>query len=194
MSKKIIATIILVAVLLIGSLAYFFTRPKTEFDRLGKLKKLHPEWAVYVDDLVAETKKYNDGTNTRESYLAIAMAWKTLADRTKNPEQYREALSIYEAGIATSEGKDFLMYDNAGSMAIYLGDYTLAETYYKKAIELSPGTAGLYEKLAELYEYKLKKPSAEIIALYDAAIKNVVLNPGYPVELKKSYLERVKNK
>jgi len=180
MSKKnkiIIFGAILILAILAGFIFFFITRNKNSSDNsqeLNLLREKYPNFVSFVDEIEKENVNMKSDPELIKNYLALGMAWKSLADRTLAAEHYKKALEIYQQGIEKTGGKNTLFLMNAGHMAEYLKDYNSAESYYKKAIEVSPGESEYYITLAELYEYKMKKSKDEIIALYDAGLKRVL--------------------
>lgn len=171
-------------------LVLIVTRGTNLEQKLSTIKEQQPDLVSYVESVTQRMQEVKADPNNKELIVSLGMAWKSLADRTGELDFYREALVVYERGNELSDGKDMLFLTNAGNMAVYLGDYTLAEKYYKEAIQSSPGTVALYEKLIELYEFKMNKPHEEIMVVFEEAEKRVVINAGYLAELKEHYLER----
>jgi tetratricopeptide (TPR) repeat protein len=194
MTKKIFCLIL--AVLIIAAAGwYFFTGDKRQAD-LENLKEQYPKLTVYVDDVINKQESLKENENEIERYTSLGLAWKSLADWARSEgvgnynDYYREALKVYEAGIDKSLRRNTLLMINAGNIAKYLVDYRLTENYYKEAISVSPGDETYYALLAELYEYEMKKPKEEVLAVYDEGLKRV-LNVGWLTARKEAYLERL---
>jgi len=194
--EKIIMIFILTLIVLAGGW-YFYSRPDNAQSELEKLKSEYPELASYVDEVIELKNKLKE-ENKVESYVALGLALKSLADWAKNAgvenykDYYQQALRVYEEGILITNRKNTLFMENAGNMAKYLENYELAEDYYKEAISVSPGDDNYYILLAELYEYRMNKTKEEVAAVYDEGMSRVI-NPGYLEKLKESYLERAGN-
>lgn len=198
--------VILVLVILLFVLAflgwrYFFTNSKqakqgqtTDLHSLEistasleQLKKDYPQLVSFVDDIKAEAEKVQVAPNEIVNYFDLGLAWKSLADRTKNKEHYRSALLVYEAGIKKTAGKNTIFFNNAGHMAEYLEDYNLAEQYYRQAINVDSGDFNNYVNLIELYQYKLKKSKPEIMAVFDEALAKVITNRSDVLKFKEIF-------
>ncbi len=171
-TKIILAIIVILAVLAILFFIYY-PKPK-EFD---VLKENYPELSSFIEKIESANVEMESDSELIENYLELGLAWKSLADRTNESSHYEKALQAYKQGVIKTQEKNTVLLMNAGNMAKYINDYSLAEQYYKKAIEVSPGEVNFYITLAELYEYKMKKDKSEIIALYEQGIKRV-LNPS----------------
>lgn len=184
--QKVLTGILLVSVLaLVGAGCV-----KKSSSSLESIKTQYPDLVAYVDDIKKWQTQLDADPARIDSYLTLGLAWKSLADRSRDKAHYVEALRVYEAGSKKAEGKNTVLVTNAAKMAAYAGDYPLAEKYYLDAITLAPGETDYYMWLAEFYEYTLKKPSTEIVALLDEGIRRAVINAPL-VKYKKNYLERI---
>ena len=193
--KKII---LIILILLLAVLAgwYFFSWRNQNIN-LEKIKSTYPDLTVYVDNVVKAQASFNQNKDDIDNYIVLGLAWKSLADwsRKDDPENYknyyREALKVYQSGIDKSLRRNTLLMTNAASMAKYLGDYKLAEEYYKEAISIAPGDESYYISLAQLYEYQMKKSKEEVLAVYEEGLKRVLSLAGLTAQ-KEAYLERNK--
>jgi len=172
----------------------YFRFPRGEhykvMQELEKIKQGQPELAEYAGNVINELNEFEEGSENFEQYLALGLAWKGLADRTRDNNHYQQALNVYESAIDSSERKNTIALMNGGNMSIYLGDYQKAEKYYNEAVNLTPGDAVPYLKLMELYRYKMRKSADEIIQMLDRGIKKMF----YPLILilrKASYLKEI---
>jgi len=192
--KKIIFAIL--ALIIIAAAGWYFFSWKNQNINLEKIKSAYPDLAVYVDNVTKAQASLSENKDEIENYVVLGLNWKTLADwsQKEDPENYknyyREALKTYQAGIEKSLRKNTLLMTNAASMAKYLGDYKLAEDYYKEAISIAPGDESYYISLAELYEYQMKKSKEEVLAVYDEGLKWVINKTGLTAE-KEAYLQRL---
>ena len=200
MNKKII--IFVFALLIAGAGIYFyfnFPQEEAEQNRLEELKQQRPEWAEFIDRIAAWEGEVSKDENNIEAYNALGLAWKSLADRARDSQTdnyrdfYLRALEAYKKGIEITGGKNTLFITNAGTIAKFLGEYDLAEKYYRDAISASPGEAPYYVWLAELYEYKMGKTKEEIVAVYDEGLKRVI-SRDFLQKRKESYLRRAEGK
>jgi tetratricopeptide (TPR) repeat protein len=172
MAKKkviVIVVILIIAALGVGAAVYYFS----SFDyqvkkRLGGKSEL---LAKYEKIKTAENKNKAEGKVDLGRLFLIGMEWKGLGDLTKDKFFYTKALETYQSGMETFGEKNVLLFWNAGRVAESLEDYNLAESYYKKSIEITAGYDDPYRNLAEMYQYKMKKSPAEILAVYDAGLK-----------------------
>lgn len=191
MKNKFFFTVLIIILLSIGLGVWLIFFKNSDVKELNLLKKEQPELAEYVDKIFLWKEKVKQDPSRVESYLTLGMAWKSLADRTNNPKHYKSALAVYESGIDLTERKNALFIGNAASMATHIGDFVLAERYLQEAIVVNPGDWELYQKLAELYEYNLKKEKKEILAIFDKAELRII-NKKIIEQLRKEYLERNK--
>lgn len=192
MSKTIkIILISLIIVLIVAGVALYYIFVYNSLDaKLDRLINQKPEVAQYIEEIKTFSKKLGEDRERVETYLTLGLAWKSLADRTQDSEHYRQALKIYQQGIEITRRRNTVLLNNAGDMAEYLGDFKLAEDYYKEAIEVAPGDPIGYAKLVDLYRWKLKKPSEEIIAVFDQGIARM-FNPAPLKAAKEQYLEEI---
>ena len=192
--KKIFFLIL--AILIIVSGWYFFSM-KNKQTELEKVKLDHPNLESYVDGVTKAQTDFDQNKDEINNYVMLGLAWKSLADWSQKEgvenykDYYREALKVYEMGIEKTKRKNTLLMTNAANMEKYLGEYKLAEEYYKEAISVSQGDESYYVYLAELYEYQLGKSKEEILAIYDEGLKWVI-NKNWLESEKESYLERNK--
>lgn len=195
MKKYIILSLVVLAA--VGGGAWYYFQIQPQAPDLKELGNRGGMIAKYAGDAAVWEQKIKEVPDRVESYSTLGMAYKALADyaceaKIKNcQELYRQALEVYKKGIDLTQRKNSLMMTNAANMEIYLGEYAQAEEYFKEAISLSPGEAGYYKMLAELYEYQMHKSKEEVLAVYDSAAKRV-LNPASLEKLKQGYLERNK--
>ncbi|MDD5290724.1 MAG: hypothetical protein PHZ04_01280 [Patescibacteria group bacterium] len=194
--KKII--FIILVLIIVGAGGWYFFASHKEQARLEDLKQQYPKLANYIDDVIEKQANLEEDKNDIERYTTLGLAWKSLADWAKQAgiadyaSYYQKALDIYEQGIKKTSRRNTLLMTNAGNMAKYLGDYKLAENYYKEAISVSPGDETYYSLLADLYEYEMGKTKEEIIAVYDEGLKHV-LNTGWLTAGKEAYLGRAES-
>ena len=195
MNKKVIVFIILALVIIVALGWYFYPKENIQ-SQLEKIKQEYPELASQVDDVIEWENKLKEDESIIENYLTLGLAWKSLADRTKDrqitnyKDYYQKALGVYQQGIEITNHHNALFMNNAGNMAKYLEDYELVEDYYQEAISVDPGRDVYYIALAELYEHEMNKTKDEIIAVYDEGISRIV-NPGFLEKRKESYLNRI---
>ncbi|MFC1613039.1 tetratricopeptide repeat protein [Patescibacteria group bacterium] len=194
MLKKKNFIIYILIIFTVATAVVYFCFPKgknyTVIKELEKIKQENSEMSVYVDNVINELNRFEESEKEFEKYLALGLAWKGLADRTMDNNHYQQALNIYESAIDSSERKNMIALMNAGNMSVYLGDYQKAEKYYNECVNLAPGDVVPYLKLMELYRYKMKKNSDEIVQMLDRGIKKMF----YPLILilrKASYLKEI---
>lgn len=174
-SKKSKYLLLAVAAIVVGSALWYRESQAADLRALTALKKSRPEIALYIDQISALLKKKPGKKELGNYYANLGLAWKSLADRTKNNAYYREALAVYEKGIQASGRKNTLFLFNAGNMAIYLKDYQRARQYYEEAMRAAPGDPEAYIRLANLHKDYLRSSPTVIIAIYDKGIKRMVM-------------------
>lgn len=198
MLKKIIIAFLVLIFVAVG--LYLFLSSKSEnFSKnniLQELENNHPELSEYIKEVEEAQKEFEMNPDDIAQYNHLGLAWKGLADRVNDLKLsnrdyfYEQALDVYLAGVEASDRKNTLLIVNAGNMAQYLEKYEQAEDLYKEAIFVSPGDWTYYVRLADLYEYKMKKSSDEILAVYESG-EEKVMNPESLITIKEQYLNRI---
>jgi len=94
---------------------------------LEEVRAGYPELSPYIDDIIKWENTLKEEKDKLENYAALGLAWKSLADRTKNPEHYQRALGVYEEAIEKTGGQNGLYLLNAGNMENRLKNYQKAE-------------------------------------------------------------------
>lgn len=122
--------------------------------------------------------------------FSLGMAWKSQGDATQDKYFYQKALETYETGIKYYGKENVLFYWNAGKMAEYLLNYPLAETYYRKSIEISSPYNEPYEYLFDLYANKMKKTPDECIKVLNEGIEKTAGSASLVLK-KCSYLRTI---
>lgn len=176
-NRLLVALMLGLAVLgLIGFVVYKRVAPDPSISpsALEELKAKRPDLTEIIGNIEQRVEQLAADPSRRETYVSLGFWWKSLADQTLDVAYYRQAMRVYEAGIELTKGKDALLIINAGNMARYVKDFSLAEKRYLAALALAPGDWSLYERLIELYEYDMKKSKDEILAVYDEAKKRVI--------------------
>lgn len=165
MKKKyfFVGGVLLVLLLLGGGIFFSY---KSSFEEKKILSELQgkPE-LLKTYDRVKELEKKNKENNSSDiaGLINLGFEWKSLGDATENPFYYKKALEVYKIGIKNFGDKNVPFYWNAGKVAQTLQDYSLAEFYFREAIRIAPSYNESYLYLAELYEYKMKKPDTEVL-------------------------------
>lgn len=187
--KKYWPIFLVVVVLAAAGIFIYTQRQNSNIQSLQALKKEQPALAEFTDDIIRllRTKPAKGGET--KHYLELGLAWKSLADRTNNKEHYRAALKVYQDGLTFSKRNNTLFLNNAGSMAIYTGDYELARGFFEEAIRVAPGDAEAYLRLANLHKDYLRSTPETIIGIYDQGIAST----PYAADLKAKKDEYVKN-
>lgn len=182
--------IFLVVIVLAGAGIFIYSqRQNSASQSLAALKKEQPALAEYTDDIVRLLRTKPAKGEETKYYLELGLAWKSLADRTNNKEHYRAALKVYQDGLTFTKRSNTLFLNNAGSMAIYIGDYELARGFYEEAIRVAPGDPDAYLRLANLHKDYLRSAPETIIGIYDQGIAST----PYAADLKAKKDEYVKN-
>lgn len=197
--KTNISIVIIVLLLVAGGIYYLISTSGTESTEypalsvsekaLADIRSTYPDLSEFVDDIEKWQGILAEDETRTEAYLGLGLAWKSLADRTRADEHYKQALDIYEAGSHAVGRTNSILLANAGNMAIQLKQYDLVEDYYLEAIALAPGDTSLYIDLATVYEYDLQKPVEEIVAFLDKGIA-VAIPPTALERHKESLLRR----
>lgn len=128
-------------------------------------------------DIVANPDNLN-------AYIRAGFSWKVLGEATKQDIFFERSLDAYLRATKQFGMQYYMPYMNAGNIYRIRNDFEKTEEMYKKALEITPGEADLYVRLAELYRFDLKKSPEEILAVYDNGV-NRVLNT-MPIAISKA--------
>ncbi len=181
MSKKNIIIIVVSAVILLaaGAILFFQFYPENKFEQRKIIKMLSgkPELLAKYDEIKAFEKRLKaEKQNEVNLLFNLGFYWKGLGELTKENFFFEKSLAIYEKGMKVTADKNVLFYWNAGKVAERLGNFSLAEEYYKKSITISPSYEDGYINLADLYRLKLNKKPEEILAVYQAGLEATMAN------------------
>ncbi|HBX15959.1 MAG: hypothetical protein UU49_C0026G0009 [Candidatus Magasanikbacteria bacterium GW2011_GWC2_41_17] len=148
-------------------------------------------WLKQYSELKEKIKKNEEKDGKDQSaLLSLGFAWKGLGDATKDNYFLQQALKMYQQGIDQFGSENIIFYWSAGSVASSMGKFEMAENYYKSAITVAPAYAEGYTYLAELYRFKMKKNSDEVIKIYDDGLKATSGNSQLFLE-RSSYLRAI---
>ena len=148
-------------------------------------------WLKQYSELKEKIKKNEEKDGKDQSaLLSLGFAWKGLGDATKDNYFLQQALKMYQQGIDQFGNENIIFYWSAGSVAGSMGKFEMAENYYKSAIAVAPAYAEGYTYLAELYRFKMKKNSDEVIKIYDDGLKATSGNSQLFLE-RSSYLRAI---
>lgn len=188
MTKKtlgLIAASIFVLVGVIYLVFWFVAKPPSVASLQGNM-----EWVqAYNEALSYETNILKE-PKTPLWYIASAQKWKYLGDQTQDKKWYERALKILNQGIDALQRKNTLLLDNAAKVATNMGDYNLAQAFYREAIEVSPGDGSYYAALAELMYQRLRAPEKEIMNVYNEGLTRVA-GAGLVVASRAAYFKAV---
>lgn len=193
MIKKLILLACLFAVL---AIVVIFGLPTWKNAREEKLILSYLEDSQLKEDYehaMEGEEKIKEGADNLAPYIQAGFYWKTLGETTKEELFFKKALGAYSAAMEDFGMQYYMPY--SGSAGIYetLGEYENAEKNYKKAIEISPGEAPLYIRLAELYRFSMNKMPEEIQAIYNQGEQRVLDTTPLFVS-KASYLKEIGRK
>jgi len=188
LNKKTLITLLLVGALVV--LVLFYTNNSNQLAEqvtfLDELRAENSELSSYIDDLERSLTNFKE--DDVMTYADLGLAWKSLADQTRDKEHYKEAYKVYEEAVDITQRKNTLFILNAGNMAVLFEDYPLAKSYYEEAVAVAPGDIDGYQNLIELHMYQLKSPKEDILVIFDKGI-NRMINPDALVRWKESYLK-----
>lgn len=123
-------------------------------------------------------------------YFDLGLYWKSIAELGGGEPFFEESLNIYEKGIEKFGQKNILFYLNGGKLAEKLEDYSKAEKYYKKAIEISSADESGYLYLVDLYSYKMNKLKEDVLKVFEEGQKKM-MNSVPLIAGRASYLRRI---
>jgi tetratricopeptide (TPR) repeat protein len=190
MSKKLKISLGVLSVLILAGLAggvYWYLTKET---RLYNQIKDKPQLVELWNKAKNTEEKIKQKPEEAGYYMESGLDWKSLGEISEIKEFLSRSLSAYEEGIKKFGQKNILFYLNAGNLAEQMGDYTKAESYFKKAIEISSADESGYIELADLYSYKMKKSEAEVVKVYESGMK-ILMNPAPLIYARGSYLRRI---
>jgi O-antigen ligase/Tfp pilus assembly protein PilF len=115
---------------------------------------------------------------TNDEYLALLKEGLRLKGEGDmgNRDAYYKAIEIFKKATALSDSKTWIPFLNIGNLYKILGDYEQADVNYNQALQISGGDVIPYLAKIELYQLYIKKPPAEIMDLYQKALKTVTDN------------------
>lgn len=123
--------------------------------------------------MVQKLKNGEEDNRVPRPYIDAAQDLKMIGDFTRDNSWHRAALRIFERGIENTSRKNSLLIDNAGQMAFVVGDYKIAENYYREAIELAPGDATYYVHLVDTL-VKMNAGHDAIMMVFDEGARRIV--------------------
>lgn len=151
----------------------------------AELLKLFSEAKTAEAEIAADPEKVR-------RYFDAGLAWKSIGElaTTTSPLPYfRRSLAVYEKGIVKYGEQNILFYLNAAKLAERLEDFSKAERYFRKAIEISPADESSYLALAEMLDYRLHRPKEQVVAVLNSGL-NKMLNPTPLIIARAEYLRR----
>lgn len=190
MSKKLkiglLVLIVLVVAGIAGGVYWYLTKEARLYSQIKDKPQLVELWnkAKNMEAKIAQ-KPEEAGY-----YMELGLNWKSLGETANIKEFFNRSLATYEIGIKKFGQKNILFYLNAGNLAEQMGDYAKAESYFKKAIEISSADETGYIELADLYSYKMKKDKMTVVGVYESGMK-VLMNPAPLIYARGSYLRRI---
>lgn len=158
--------------------------------RLFRSIKKNPQWVALYEEAKQAEKKLKAAPDKPGLYLSAGMGWKGLGDATQDRRFLEKSLAFYEDGADRFGQSNILFYLNAGKVAESMGDYAIAEKYYRLAMSVSAADESGYLYLADLYLYKLNKSKDDMLALYTLAEK-AVSNKLTIIWSRASYLRKI---
>jgi O-antigen ligase len=93
-----------------------------------------------------------------------------------NRDSYYKSIEVFKQATALTDNKVWIPFLNLGNLYRIIGDYEQADVNYNKALEISGGDVMVYLAKIELYQLYVKKPPAEVMDLYQQALKTVTDN------------------
>ncbi|MEY4747245.1 MAG: hypothetical protein RLZZ416_294 [Candidatus Parcubacteria bacterium] len=103
-----------------------------------------------IEKLRTAIAKNQDDTT---SWLDLAIQYKTVGD-------FEGAIEIWKYLVSKNPKNSVAYYNLGTTYHLDLKDYSRAEQYLKKAVEVDPGSALPYLALGELYRYSYKQDSS----------------------------------
>ena len=172
MKKKIIfsgiAVVIVVAIL---GFIYFQGIRSEEKEVLKRLEN-HPELVQNYHKIQEYKTKIQQDPKSEPGYLvSIAFEWKSIGDLSGDSYFYEKSLEAYQQGAQKFGSQSIPFFWNGGKVAELLHRYDVAEFNYREAIRIGPTYNESYRYLAELYDYKLNKPTNDVLNIYKEGLK-----------------------
>lgn len=155
MKKKIIITIVIIAVLA-GAGYGAWQNPGVRTWVTERLPKAPDTEKLYVQALhdALQYKSQGDAGDSKAYQKAI--------DEYKKARRYNDT---------------WLPYLNMGNAYRLMKDTKNAEWAYTEGMRKAPGEASLYLQIIEMYRYEMDKPEEVIVKSYEKALTNVPGNP-----------------
>ncbi len=158
--------------------------------RLFNQIKNKPELAALFEKVQKTKADIKNEPEKVSLYFDLGFYWKSIGELGGGELFFKKSLEAYEMGIAKFGRKNILFYLNGGKLAERVGEFTKAELYYRKAMEISSADESGYLYLVDLYSYKMNKPKDEILKVFEDGTKKMVA----PIPLiagRAAYLRRI---
>lgn len=173
MKKKIIFSGIAVVIVVAVLVFVFFKGAASEEKQVMKHLENHPELVQnYRKIQEYETKIKQDPKNKIGYLVSIGFEWKSLGDLSGDKYFYEKSLETYQNGAEQYGSQSVPFFWNAGKVAEILQRYDVAEFNYREAIRIGPSYNEAHRYLADLYDYKLNKPTNEVLNVYKQGLKD----------------------
>jgi tetratricopeptide (TPR) repeat protein len=174
MKKKILIVALVLAVLGGGVYWYMNSSGSSQNDEkivLSKIEGKSDLMGYYQKVKELQAKLAADPKNEVGYWVSIAFEWKSMGDMSGDQYFYGKAMELYKQGIAKYGNTNIPFYWNAGKVSELMNNFSEAEYYYREAIRVAPTDKEAYQNLADLYQFKLKKSTDDVLKIYEEGLK-----------------------
>lgn len=190
--KKIYILVFLIIILAGLGVLYFSVQKKSNPDKKELERITTLEQDQRYDLALRDLKKIKAETINNDErvlyYTRLGLAWKSVAEISKDNQDFSFAAEAYKKAMEASEGTNVVPIANVGTMYELMGDYQEAEKYYLQARSVSIVEYDPTKRLVDLYTYKVDRDPQEVVALIDESLKLAVEKAPF-LQLKAVYLK-----
>ena len=195
MNKKTTSTVFGILIIIILACAgYFYSDSYQEKSFYKKISQLEQVTQDQVSGLIEQAGKWEAKLADPEEPLDFTVSaryWKSIGDGFGLKYGYQRAVDHYESALDYYGQDNAMLLQGAADMYKALGKYKKSEKYYERAIKVSQGNAGLYQKLGILYRYRMEKSPEEVLSLYARALERIVFGAETILKERAVYYEEI---
>lgn len=191
--KKVYFIGIITTIIILGGVFYWFKWEKNSNPdqggsaRIAILEK-DSRYATAVSDLKKIRAEDIMPDEKVLYYIRLGLAWKTVAEISRDNQDFMYAADAYKKAVEYSDGKNIVPIVNVGVIYEIIGDYSQAEKYYLQARSVNIAEYDPTKRLVDLYTYKIDRDPKEVVVLIDESLK-LTVEKGLFLQLKAVYLK-----
>lgn len=147
-----------------GWYGFSYVQNQSTITWLESLQDRHPDGATFVAEALRANADLHDLDRKNNG-----VAWMRLGVNLNLLGEKEEALKAYKKALLQDE-TNVLVLNNVANLYDDLGRYEESEAAWLKLISLYPDRTATYRSLGYLYEYRMRKTSLEIEALFQVGL------------------------